>query len=58
MEEREVTEVRAELSLEGNVRQLQSGDTLEVTAAASHTDPAAERHITCPVLRQDGPRIG
>jgi hypothetical protein len=42
MEERKVTEVRAKLSLEGNVWQLQGGDAAVVTAAACHADPAAK----------------
>jgi hypothetical protein len=58
MEKRQVTKMRAELSLEGNVWQLQSGDTPMVTAAACHADPAAERHISYPVILQDGQRIG
>jgi hypothetical protein len=58
MEEREVTEVRAELSLKGNVLQHQGGDTPVVTAAACHAHPAAERHVACPVIPQDGRRIG
>ena len=57
MEEREVTEVRSELPLEGHVRQRQSDDA-PTSPAARHADPAAKGHIASPAVVKDAKRIG
>jgi hypothetical protein len=56
-EEREVTEVRRELSLERNVPQLQPDDP-RPPPAARHADPPAHGHLGCPVAGKDAERIG
>lgn len=58
VEEREVTEVRGERSLEGNARQLQGGDALPA-AAARHADPLAEAGciVLPPAITQEAQRV-
>uniref|UniRef100_A0A0D9XVK4 Uncharacterized protein n=1 Tax=Leersia perrieri TaxID=77586 RepID=A0A0D9XVK4_9ORYZ len=55
--EREVTEVRAELSLQGNACQLHSSDSLPLLAA-SDAYPPAELRAGGPVSAKDAERIG
>jgi len=56
-EEREVTEVGGELSLEGNIRKNQSSDALPPPAARD-ADPAAEGHVLSPAMAKDAERVG
>lgn len=55
-EEREITKVRGELSMEGHLRQRQCSDTLLV-AAAGDADPAAEIGVGCPAAGKHAERI-
>lgn len=59
-EKRNVTKVRAELSLERNVWQFQGGDALPpaAVAAARDTHPPAERRSGGPIAGKDVVRIG
>ena len=56
-EEREVTDVGAHLSQQGNVRQNKSGDALPAPAARD-ADPAAEGHVLSPAMAKDAERVG
>ncbi|KAF8776627.1 hypothetical protein HU200_003351 [Digitaria exilis] len=55
-EEREITKVRSELSMEGHFGQRQCSNTLAV-AAAGDADPAKEGHVGCPATCKDAERI-
>lgn len=56
-EEREVTEVRRELSLEGNAPEVQLDDPTP-PPAARHADPAAQGRVRRPACGKDTERIG
>lgn len=57
-EEGEVTEVRADLPLEGYTRQLQGGDAPPTAVAARDAHPEAERGGGGPVSCEDAERVG
>jgi hypothetical protein len=50
--------VGADLSLERNIRQNQSGDALLPAPAARYADPAAEGYLLSPVVLKDAERVG
>lgn len=53
MEERKVTKLRDELSLERQIRQRHGSDTLLMSPAARHTHPAAEGLVSGPAITKD-----